>query len=225
MTIDALAHPPAVVETRLVHEVHRLATALLAEAAVDPSVPLPALAELRDFLVANLRHHHETEDDDLWPRIIAAAPAMEGALGALSAEHERLEAALDLLAAVAVGDGEREGAAGGRTAADPVRAALRDAAAAVRDTVHDHLAHEEPLLLPALRDHVSPAGWQEFAQRVIATTPPVAGHLMIGFLDEAGTPAEVELVLAGLPEPVRPLLPALRLQAADCLRILRGTTS
>ncbi|MEV6681904.1 hemerythrin domain-containing protein [Streptomyces erythrochromogenes] len=224
MTIDAPAHPPAVVETRLVHEVHRVATALLAEAAADPSVPLPALAELRDFLVANLRHHHQTEDDDLWPRIIAAAPAMERALDALSGEHERLEAALDLLAAVAVDGGEPDGAAGGRAAA-PVRAALRDAAAAVRDTVHDHLAHEEPLLLPALRDHVSPAGWQEFAQRVIATTPPVAGHLMVGFLDEVGTPAEVELVLAGLPEPVRPLLPALRLQAADCLRILRGTGS
>ncbi|MFE7095539.1 hemerythrin domain-containing protein [Streptomyces erythrochromogenes] len=224
MTLDAPAHPPAVVETRLVHEVHRVATALLAEAAVDPSVPLPALAELRDFLVANLRHHHQTEDDDLWPRIIAAAPAMERALDALSEEHEHLEAALDLLAAVAVDGGEPDGAAGGRTA-DPVRASLRDAAAAVRDTVHGHLAHEEPLLLPALRDHVSPAGWQEFAQRVIATTPPVAGHLMVGFLDEVGTPAEVELVLAGLPEPVRPLLPALRLQAADCLRILRGTGS
>jgi hypothetical protein len=48
---------------------------------------------------------------------------------------------------------------------------------------------------------------------------------MVGFLDEVGTPAEVELVLAGLPEPVRPLLPAMRRQAADDLRILRGTGS
>ncbi|GGT02588.1 hypothetical protein [Streptomyces chromofuscus] len=95
----------------------------------------------------------------------------------------------------------------------------------MRDTVHDHLAHEEPVLFPALRDHLSPAEWQDFAQRVIATTPTVAGHLMIGFLDEAGTPAEVELVLEGLPQPVRPLLPAMRLQATDDLRILRGTDS
>ncbi|MFE2138112.1 hypothetical protein ACFW9X_33880 [Streptomyces sp. NPDC059466] len=93
----------------------------------------------------------------------------------------------------------------------------------VRDVVHDHLTHEEPVLFPALREHVGPAEWQDFAQRVIATTPPVAGHLMVGFLDEVGTPAEVELVLSGLPEPVRPLVPAMRLQAAADLGVLRGT--
>jgi hemerythrin-like domain-containing protein len=228
----------AVAETRLAHEVHRVATALLAEAAVHTAVPLGALAQLRDFLVVNLRHHHETEDEDLWPRIVAAAPATADALGALSEEHERLDAALDRLAAVAVSDsraddGAGEDVAAGRTGADEgdgeaggeVRTALHDAAVAVRDTVHTHLAHEEPILFPALRDHVTPAEWTDFSQRVIATTPPVAGHLMVGFLDEVGTPAEVELVLAGLPEPVRPLLPAMRRQAADDLRILRGTGS
>ncbi|WP_406434766.1 hemerythrin domain-containing protein [Streptomyces sp. NBC_01589] len=218
MTIDSLNESTAVIETRLAHGVHRVATTLLAEAAVRPSVPLSALAQLRDFLVVNLRHHHETEDDDLWPRIVAAAPATAHELDALTEEHERLDAALDRLAATNLGHGE------GATS-EGIRAALHDAAVAVRDTVHDHLTHEEPILFPALRDHVSPAEWKDFAQRVIATTPPVAGHLMVGFLDEVGTPAEVELVLAGLPEPVRPLLPAMRAQAADDLQILRGTGS
>ncbi|WP_392870346.1 hemerythrin domain-containing protein [Streptomyces sp. LN499] len=218
MTIDSLNESTAVIETRLAHGVHRVATTLLAEAAVRPSVPLSALAQLRDFLVVNLRHHHETEDDDLWPRIVAAAPATAHELDALTEEHERLDAALDRLAATDLGHGE------GATS-EGIRAALHDAAVAVRDTVHDHLTHEEPILFPALRDHVSPAEWKDFAQRVISTTPPVAGHLMVGFLDEVGTPAEVELVLAGLPEPVRPLLPAMRAQAADDLKILRGTGS
>ncbi|MGC5007792.1 hemerythrin domain-containing protein [Streptomyces sp. NBC_01724] len=218
MTIDSLNESTAVIETRLAHGVHRVATTLLAEAAVRPSVPLSALAQLRDFLVVNLRHHHETEDDDLWPRIVAAAPATAHELDALTEEHERLDAALDRLAATDLGHGE------GATS-EGIRAALHDAAVAVRDTVHDHLTHEEPILFPALRDHVSPAEWKDFAQRVISTTPPVAGHLMVGFLDEVGTPAEVELVLAGLPEPVRPLLPAMRTQATDDLKILRGTGS
>ncbi|PIB05623.1 hypothetical protein B1C81_28735 [Streptomyces sp. HG99] len=225
-------------ETRLAHEVHRAATTLLAEAAVRPSVPLGALAQLRDFLVVNLRHHHETEDEDLWPRIVAAAPATEHELDMLSEEHNRLDTTLDLLAAVAVSGDEDEGGAGEATGTgrggtglgdggvvDGVRVALRDAAVAVRDTVHDHLAREEPVLFPALRDHISPAEWEEFSKRVIATAPPVAGHLMVGFLDEVGTPAEVELVLAGLPEPVHSLLPAMRLRAADDLRILRGADS
>ncbi|WP_053763545.1 hemerythrin domain-containing protein [Streptomyces sp. AS58] len=228
MTMGSPSESSAVVETRLVHEVHRLATTLLAEAAARHSVPLGALAQLRDFLVVNLRHHHETEDHDLWPQIVAATPGMATALDDLSEEHEELEDALDHLAAVNLSDDESKSDKAGATGAvggAGVRVALRDAAEAVRAIVHDHLAHEEPLLLPALRDHVSPAAWQDFAQRVIATTPPVAGHLMVGFLDEAGTPGEVELVLAGLPEPVRPLLPAMRRQAADDLRILRGTGS
>ncbi|MFD6972402.1 hemerythrin domain-containing protein [Streptomyces sp. NPDC059949] len=216
MNIESPNEPVAVIETHLAHQVNRVATTLLAEAAVRPSVPLGALTQLRDFLVANLRHHHETEDNDLWPRIVAAAPAMDHGLGELSGEHERLDAALDLLAAVNLSGGEVQ---------DGVRAALRDAAVAVRDTVHDHLDREEPILFPALREHISPAEWQDFAQRVIATTPPVGGHLMIGFLDEVGTPAEVELVLAGLPEPVRPLLAPMRLQATDDLRTLRGIGS
>ncbi|MFE4547631.1 hemerythrin domain-containing protein [Streptomyces sp. NPDC056785] len=233
MTLTPSADVPAVVETRLAHDVHRSATTLLAEAALDASVPLDATAQLRDFLVANLRHHHQTEDDDLWPRITAKAPAAAQALESLTDEHDQLDAALDRLAGVAVPSGEGvdgvpfatagtgDGAASTGEAA--VRAALHDAAVRVRDVVHDHLTHEEPVLFPALREHVSPAEWQDFAQRVIATTPPVAGHLMVGFLDEVGTPAEVELVLAGLPEPVLPLVPAMRLQAAADLGVLRGT--
>ncbi|MFE0512383.1 hemerythrin domain-containing protein [Streptomyces sp. NPDC058964] len=222
----------AVVETRLTHEVHRVATALLAEAALRPSVPFEELAQLRDFLVANLRHHHEAEDNDLWPRIVAAAPATAHTLDALSEEHERLDTALDRLACVLISSGEtgREGAgpAAGREGAgtaSAVRAALHAAAVDVRDTVHDHLVHEETILFPALRDHVSPADWEDFSRQVIASTPPIAGHLMIGFLDEIGTADEVELVLAGLPEPLLSLLPEMRRQAVDDLRSLRGDGS
>ncbi|MFJ9711859.1 hemerythrin domain-containing protein [Streptomyces sp. NPDC101234] len=218
MTMDTLGDPMAVVETRLAHDVHRAATSLLAEAAANRSVPLGALTRLRDFLVANIRHHHETEDGDLWPQILAVAPSAARALDVLSEEHERLDSALDALDAVVMNEGDSG-------AADQVRDALRAAAVEVRDTVHDHLTHEEPFLLPALRDHISPAAWEDFSQRVIATTPPVGGHLMIGFLDEVGKPDDVETMLAALPEPVRPLLPAMRLQAAQDLRVLRGTGS
>ncbi|MGW5465504.1 hemerythrin domain-containing protein [Streptomyces sp. NPDC003996] len=203
----------AVLETRLAHDVHRVATTLLAEAADRPAVPLRALAQLRDFLVVNLRHHHETEDHDLWPQILSAAPDAAQGLDALTDEHHELDEALDRLAAVAVTDGPGSD--------EVIRSELHAAADAVRDVVHRHLDHEEPILFPALRAHISPAAWTDFAQRVIATTPPVAGHLMIGFLDEVGTSAEVQLVLKGLPEPVHPLLPAMRSQAVEDLRVLR----
>ncbi|WP_261720539.1 hemerythrin domain-containing protein [Streptomyces sp. FZ201] len=212
MERNTTAEPKALMETRLTHQTHRLMTALLAEAAPRPSVPLAALAQLRDFLVAAIRHHHETEDNLLWPRLAEAAPAAARALEELTDEHERLDTALDRLAAVAVDD-------------EDARHALHEAAVAVRDSVLGHLEHEEPILLPALRDHMSPAAWDDFARQVIASTPPVALHLMIGFLDEAGTPEEVKLLLGGLPEPARPLVPAMRQQAHEELRVLRGSAA
>lgn len=219
MKIDTPTEPAAVTETRLTHDVHRRATTLLAEAAVRPSVPLGALAQLRDFLVANLRHHHESEDEVLWPLIITAAPYVKQSFDQLSGEHKRLDEALDALSAIDLSEpDEAAGASAGRTA-------LHVAAVAVRNVVHDHLAREEPVLFPVLRKDISPAVWQQFAQQVIATAPPVAGHLMIGFLDEVGTPAEVELVLAGLPGPLHPLVPAMRQQAQSDLRVLQPTGS
>ncbi|GLY83754.1 hemerythrin domain-containing protein [Actinoallomurus iriomotensis] len=200
--------PVAVIETRLSHDMHRAATSLLVEAAGRPAVPSAALAELRDFLVANLHHHHESEDGLLWPMITTTAPEVAESLAALSTEHDRLDAALDVLAAAPIGDG-----------AD--RAALTEAATAVRDLIRHHLEHEEPLLFPALRTHVSPEAWDDFSQKVIATSPPQGAHLMIGFFDETGTPDEVDLVLDRLPEPVRPLIPEMRRQAREALRVLR----
>ena len=200
-----LTEPKSIIETRLTHGMHRDGTSLLAEAAARPSSDPAALAELRDFLVATLHHHHESEDGDLWPLITAVAPQTAGPLAGLSAEHDELDAALDTLAAAPVDD----------------RAALEKAAIGVRDLVHLHLEHEEPLLFPALRDHVSEETWEEFSRKVIATSPPTGAHLMVALLDEVGTPDEVELMLSGLPAPVQGLLPAMRAQAKPTLDALR----
>jgi hemerythrin-like domain-containing protein len=197
----------AVLETRLVHDLHRKATTLLAGAAGRPSVPTAALAELRDFLVANLHHHHQSEDDELWPMITAVAPQVAEELAALSVEHDKLDAALNTLGEAAVADG-----------AD--RAALREAAIAVRDLIHHHLEQEEPILFPALRDHVSPEAWADFSKKVIETSPTVGAHLIVGFFDRVGTPEEVALVLPPIPEPV---LSATRQQAQATFEALGET--
>jgi hemerythrin-like domain-containing protein len=204
--------PKAVIETRVTHDMHRVATALLAEAALRTSTPVEALAELREFLVKTLHHHHETEDELLWPLIIETAPHISSRLAELSVEHDALEAALKVLDAVAVKD-------------DNDRPALREAAVAVRDLVHQHLSHEEPLLFPALREFVSAQAWAEFSQRVIATSPPEGAHLLIGFFDRVGNPDEVAMILSGLPEPAKAFVPAMREQATVALRLLDGNTA
>jgi hemerythrin-like domain-containing protein len=200
--------PMGVMETRLAHTVHRTATVLLAEASGQAEAA--PLTELRDFLVAALRHHHETEDHILWPRLTTAAPEAAARLESLSEEHDALEAALETLAAAPV-NGERD--------------QLTAAAVAVRDLVHKHLEHEEPILFPVLRDHMPDDEWTAFSQQVIASAPPTGGHLMIGLLDEAGTPDQVAAVLANLPEPVKPIVEPMRQQARATLDNLRATVT
>jgi hypothetical protein len=94
----------------------------------------------------------------------------------------------------------------------------------VRDLVHGHLEHEEPLLFPALRDLVSEEEWAEFSRKVIETSPPTGAHLMVAFFDQAGPPEEVGLILSGLPDPARELVPVMRTQAKATLNGLQAAS-
>lgn len=151
----------------------------------------------------------------LRPRLIAAGPVAGAGLSELGAEHDALDAALDALAAAPVRD-------------DADRVASAAVAAGVRDLVHRHLDHEEPLLLPALAAHMPDEAWTGFSRAVIASAPPVGAHLNLGFSEQVGTPAElavVAVVAANLPQALLRLVPAMREQARATLDRLRATDS
>ncbi len=177
-------------ETRVVHDVHRRATSLLADVASQSSVPDSAAVEFRSFVVAMLQHHHRSEDTDLWPTLTSASPDLSDALDGLSEEHERLDAALEAL--------------------NDHDARMDEAAETVRGLVHEHLSHEEPILFPALRRHVSEQVWAQFSQRTIETAPQEGTHLLLALLDEVAPPDDVNLILDQLPAQARSLVPANR---------------
>lgn len=185
-------------ETRLVHDVHRTATELLGAAAAQPAVSRSAVSDLRDFVVAVLRHHHESEDRDLWPIIRGAAPGLEPALAELTAEHERVEAALTTLEGVTFDD-------------DPPRSVIAASAALdVRDLIREHLDHEEPVLFPALRRHVTIDRWDQFSRRTIDSAPQQWTHLLVALFDRVGSAAAVDVVLGNVPAEARQMLPEAR---------------
>jgi hypothetical protein len=206
MTANHHDHP-GVLTTRTVHDVHRRATALLVD-ATNGDVPTDVLAEFRRFVVGMLRHHHECEDTDLWPLLIAADPGLTSRLAELSHEHDLLD---DVLDEVEGSDGD-----GGHA---------RRSATRLRDLVHEHLSHEEPLLFPALESHLSHDAWDGFAGRTVAKRPPEGAHLMIGLLHEVGPPDVVELILGETPPEHRAEFPAMRERAAATLSALRGVVS
>jgi hemerythrin-like domain-containing protein len=201
---------PAVVETRVVHDSQRRATSLLVDVVSQPGAPAEAVLELRDYVVAALQHHHESEDHDLWPRLRAAAPHLAGGLDALSDEHEHLDAALGRLRSAPVDQ--------------PADANAVAAALAVRDLVHEHLAHEEPLLFPALSGHLSDGEWDEFSQQTVASAPHVGLDLLVEMLYESGSDDDVDLILRHLPPAARDAIPDRRRLARSTLAALRASS-
>jgi hemerythrin-like domain-containing protein len=197
----------SVIETKLVHDVQRRSTTMLADAVGRPDVPPEALVRMRDFLVAELDHHHRSEDDDLWPLLLDAAPDLAEPLGRLTQEHAQLDRVLDRLATTPLGDGEP---------------AAREAAAGLRELVHGHLAHEEPVLFPALRAHVSAGAWDGFSQRTVQSTPQAGTDLLLELFYEVGDEDAVATVLRHLPDEALALIPAKRAEARPVLDALRA---
>jgi hypothetical protein len=179
-----------------VHDVQRRATSDFVGALHRATAPPEVVGDLRDFLVASLTHHHEREDHALWPILVSSSPGLRGALAALTREHERLEVALAALHGLPVLDGDAEPA--------------REAAIVLRDLVHEHLAHEEPVLFPALRDHLSEEAWDAFSRATVESAPQPGIHLLVAYLEVLGSPAEVDLVFRHLSDEKRAGLPALR---------------
>lgn len=198
----------AVSQVKLLHRVQRVATTLLVDAAQRDTTPSSALAELQSFLVTALLHYHQSEDDFLWPELITADPEAGTGLIELSAEHDALEAAVSTLDAVRL-----------RTGRD--RASLAAAAEALRNLLHNHLEHEESLLLPSLETHVSDEAWMKFSHSMIASIPPSCANLSLGFLEQVGTPAEFTMVTTNLSQSAQQLVPAMREQGLSILNSLR----
>lgn len=120
-----------------------------------------ALDKRWQLFSSSLHHHHSVEDDRLWPALEAGAEAAsrggrgeDGArelLTAMAAEHGTID---PLLAAVA--DGFRRLAA---APDDDARAALAVRAAAAREQLGRHLAHEERDALALAQRVLAPAEW------------------------------------------------------------------
>ncbi|HEX6658785.1 MAG TPA: hemerythrin domain-containing protein [Ilumatobacter sp.] len=202
------ANSAGVRETRLVHEVQGRATSLLAEVLALPTVPIAAGA-LRDFVVEMLEHHHTCEDQHLGPLILAHAPPIEQPLRALTGEHDDLQAQLDRLKLQAIDRGRPDTAAA-------------VAAAAVRERVHEHLAHEEPVLFPALERHVPDNDWDSFSIRAVASAPQTGVPFLLALIDEVGPPADAELIFRHVPDEARSMIPARRAAGEDAIADLRS---
>jgi hemerythrin-like domain-containing protein len=197
---------PAEVDTRPMILLHRCMRQelRLAPGAVRRIAPADApstrlVADHLDFLVAFVRHHHEIEDDLLWPVLrarLADEPLATVAL--MESQHEALSTALARVEGAVVAWRHTAGAT------------ERDHLAGVLDELYplviEHLDAEEQRLLPIAVRTMEPSEWDRIGEEGYRRSPRRHRSLALGMFDHYGDPEVVETMVAPIPRPIRRLV-------------------
>ncbi|WP_170284806.1 hemerythrin domain-containing protein [Kribbella amoyensis] len=166
-------------------------------------------------IVTALHHHHEAEDELLWPPLLERAQPHQELVHRMEKQHAALSDALGRIeklgpiwaATARKNDGER------------LASALRDASA----VLDQHMAEEEAEILPIVRENLTVAEWEAIGERAATQLKDKRKQLLLlGALLEEATPEEERVFLADLPTPVRVLWKiAGRRQYAAYARVVR----
>jgi len=140
-----------------------------------------ALAANWTLFYTLLEHHHQAEDQALWPALLDALASSAGVVTQMEDEHHQLDGTLvqthqDML----------------QWAADPVPELAEQAIAgmaAIRDLLTGHLRHEEAAALPLVEASMTAGDWAIFTDRNMELNADVEWTM--------------PWVLEGLPDPMR----------------------
>jgi hypothetical protein len=196
-------------ELLAVHGIMRRGTALVADAyarlaAGDPVEPGTAVSTTR-WLTAFVHHHHQSEDELLWPVLRERFPEAVADLDRLTKEHEALDEELDNLARAADDIAAVSGGKGhGNAVAVVGHAALtgNPAAANVRDILANHLGAEEPVL-QGLFPQVADADIVRLRQAIVAGAPRSGPYLVFGLMEDPEPVPGHAHMYANFPAPLR----------------------
>ena len=146
-----------------------------------------------------LHHHHTTEDDVLWPQLLEIADAEGRAtLEAMEAEHSVID---PMLAACAAGF-----ATMAQTPDAATRARLAAATETARDTLSDHMGHEEREALPLVQELLSAEGWQK-VEKAAGSGKGLKDLIFLApWLADGLTPEQLDTVVRMIGKPFRWLI-------------------
>jgi hypothetical protein len=201
------ALPAVVVHTALRRE-FRLAGPLVGRVPDGDTARARLVGHHLDFLLRGLRHHHELEDDHIWPRLHARLPvASRQTLLVMQDQHKELDRTVRRVAQLLASWTTSPAAVAG------FRAPLADELDALHRLLVAHLDLEERSALPLAELHLTPAEWHEIGRHAESGNPKDERLLVFGMLQYDGDPAVLKRMLATAPVPVRHLIPPLARRA------------
>jgi iron-sulfur cluster repair protein YtfE (RIC family) len=190
-----------VVHRAIRQDLRRLA-ACLAEIAGRGAPPSQARAIGRytAALLAEIRAHHENEDEVLWP-VITATAGQAVDLAPLTDDHRAIEAAAGRVSqALAPFTGEP----------GPFAVKLCASVSELRDMLDEHIADEEEQILPVMRRYL-PSEAYRWCEKQIQRKASLRGlRFTAPWLARYARPDELRRLLAGGGRPARLLLIAAR---------------
>lgn len=194
-------NPIDVRDMAIVHQTFRRAyeeTAGLIRSNPTPSpTRVTFLADHVTFGLTMLHHHHEGEDELLYPLLVARVPDHAARTEQIDAEHKAVKVAIDAAQAACTA-----------WRASPT-AQTGEALAASLDEVNrvlvPHLDQEEREVVPLAAVTVTQEEWNQLGKHGVASIPANKRMIAFGMLLEPLNPADRAYMLSNVPPPVKVL--------------------
>ena len=188
-----------VVHTAMLREFRLLPTAV-AETQVGDRKRVQAVADHLRFLCDLLHHHHEGEDELLWPKLRQRTlPAALEVIEEVESQHLEIDLALS-------GVEEQRQAWAGDPSPDH-RDHLVARLGRLHTVLREHLDLEERALLPLAASVLTPAEWEAIGEEAVAAMPKSVLPLVFGMFAYEGDPEVLRDMLKAAPLVPRTLLP------------------
>jgi hemerythrin-like domain-containing protein len=193
--------PIEVRDMRIIHETFRRAYEESAQLIRANPTPSPArvtfLADHVDFGLNMLHHHHEGEDEILYPLLVQRVPDHAARTEQIDHEHQAVKGAIEAAQTAC----SRWRTAPGAETADTLAASLDE----VNAELLPHLDNEEREIVPLAAVTVTQKEWDSLAKHGIASVPGNKRMIAFGMILEPLNPTDQAYMLSHLPPPVKVL--------------------
>lgn len=149
------------------------------------------LAQVVREYIGGLHHHHNGEDQLIWPLLHERARIHHDLVSLMQLQHRDLDVTLTTI--------EQLLPCWEATAADPDRDALVAAFAEHQRVMHQHLADEETQVMPLVEEHLTLAEWERVGRNGLENMPKDKVFRALGAILEDATPEERAVFMKKVP--------------------------
>jgi hypothetical protein len=210
-------------EMHMVHAMLRrefaLAPAAIRTVAAGSGDRAGVVAHHLNVITTVLDHHHQAEDDYVWPLLTRRCPDAAAAMVELmQTQHRRL--------AVLVGAVNKVLSSWTAGPSAEAVAALADSVDRLLPVLNDHLRVEEECVVPLMAHYITAAEWNAMVAQGAAQADPGGLLLAFGMLIYEGDPDLVDAAIANMAEDARPVIHEQAVHAfAEHSRRVHGTAT